>query len=346
MGVVFFHCWSVNGSTTSPVFSFNGFTVPLYRLFSPGYSGVFLFFVLSGFCLAYPFFSNPQRPDNWPGYVLSRIRRILPAYIISFLCLFLIGQWLHHVGNPDDPKFLYEAFKTKKFVRELFLIHQSRIVGSYWTLVLEWRWYLLFPALLILARRISPALAVVAACGIYGLAQLPAVAGPLNESTFYNVLTTLPMFALGIWAAQLSALAPERLHPWERQLARQSHLGVVAGIFWCLAFCPPIANAPIRSSVIAWSPLYFFGIVAAIKHPGFRKILSLAPLAKLGVFSYSIYLLQEPVIRAAHRLIYRPEHGLGLQLSTHYLLMPILCILAGWGFYYIGERPFLKRSRK
>lgn len=346
MGVVFIHCWVVNGLSTQPQFSVHGVTVPFYRLFIPGYSGVFLFFVLSGFCLSYPYFSNPDRPDNWPAYGFHRVRRILPAYMISFLALFLIGQWLHHVGNPVDPKFLYEGFKAKKFLKELFLIQQSRIVQSYWTLVLEWRWYLLFPVLLMAARRFSPVLVVAVACGVCYLAQIPAFAGPLDAATLGKVLTALPMFAFGIWAAQLSALAPERLQRWERLLVSYSHLGVIAGVGWCLAFCPPITNAPILKSVIAWSPLYFFLVVAAIKHPLFRKTLGVAPLAKLGTFSYSLYLLQEPLICAANRLLHHKEDGTWTLLLTNFLVIPLLCVLAGWAFFYIGERPFLKRSRQ
>jgi len=347
MGVVFVHCWCINGATPKPQFSFHDITVPLYRLFSPGFSGVFLFFILSGFCLTYPFLSNPGRPYNWPSYVLSRVRRILPAYIISFLILFLIGQWIYHAQIlPSSEKFLYESFNPHRFIRELLLIQKSRIVNSYWTLVLEWRWYLLFPGLLLFARRFSPAVLVALSCGVSYLAQIPVLAGTVNQTTFDQVFAVLPMFALGIWAAHLAALAPERLHPWERQLISQTQLGVIAGALWCLAFFPPIMGAPLRPSVNTWGPLYFFLILAAIKHPVFTKILGSAPLAKLGVFSYSIYLLQEPIIRASNRFLHRPEHGIWQHLFTNFFVMPLLCILAGWAFYYVGERPFLKRSRK
>ena len=346
MMVVFFHCWGMNGFLASPQFSLIGTTVPLYRAFSPGYSGVYLFFVLSGFCLAYPFLSNPERGDNWPVYAMNRVRRILPPYLLSFLILFLIGQWLHHAQIGPSDKFLYERFQTNKFIKELFLIRKSHIVNSYWTLVLEWRWYLFFPALLLLVRRISPPLMVVALYGIAYLAQKPVLANYLATVALGPLITCLPMFAMGIWAAHITALKPEALHAWERWIINHSLWGVVASSLWCAALRPSAFNPSLMNFSITWGPFYFFLILAALNHPWFKKTFSSRPFVKLGVISYSIYLLQEPVILAGHFFIDRPNHGNVRLLFTHYLLMPILCILAGWIFHLVGERPFMKRSAK
>jgi peptidoglycan/LPS O-acetylase OafA/YrhL len=346
MSVVFFHCWGMNGLLPTPQFTLFGVTVPVYQIFSPGYSGVYLFFALSGFCLAYPFLAHPERKDNWPGYVLNRVRRILPPYLISFVILFLIGQWLHSAQIHPSAKFLYEPFKTNRFIQELFLIRKSHVVGSYWTLVLEWRWYLFFPALLLLARRVSPALLVAALYAIALVAQKPVFAGPLNAATFQVLVTLLPVFGLGIWAAHLTTCQPAALMRWERGLLNHSLWGVIAGGAWCVAMCPPLRTGSAMEFAIAWGPLYFFLILAALNHPAFKWLFGSAPFVKLGMISYSIYLLQEPVVKAGHLFIDQPGNGNLRLLANHYLLMPILCILAGWAFYYIGERPFLKRVRK
>jgi len=346
MSVVFFHCWAVNGQLEFPQFSLFGVTVPLYRVLIPGYTGVYLFFVLSGFCLAYPFLSHPDKKDDWMRYALNRVRRILPPYIISFLLLFLIGQLLHNAQICLSEKFLYEPFKTHKFIDELFLIRKSRIVGSYWTLVLEWRWYLLFPALLLLMRRISPALVVAALFGVAYLAQTPLIAKCLESATFDLVVAFLPMFGMGIWAAHITSLMrnkPEALFFWERWLANKAAIGVVASLVLCLAFCPKICTGNILQFVAAWSPVYFFLVLAVIHRPWFQKLFGSRVFVKLGAISYSIYLLQEPVIFAGRYFIDRHDFGAVRLLSTNYLLMPTLCILAGLAFHYVGERPFLKR---
>jgi peptidoglycan/LPS O-acetylase OafA/YrhL len=370
MMVVFFHAWGMNGFLLFPQFSLFGVAIPVYKLFTPGYSGVYLFFVLSGFCLSYPFLANPGRKDDWPGYALNRVRRILPPYLISFVILFLIGQWLHQWQVLPGEKFLFEPFKTNRFIKELFLIQKSRVCASYWTLVLEWRWYLLFPALLILARRVSPAIVVAVLYVIAYFAQKPFFSGPLHNATFLPLVTLLPVFAFGIWAAHLTARPRERLQRWERGLLKGPLWGLVAGLFWAVLLSPsvrpgetiklatlwqllqPMGVQPpswVGSSfefAIVWGPLYFFLMLAALNHPGLRRIFGSKPFVKLGMVSYSIYLLQEPVIRAGHYFIDRPEHGPLRLLAHHYLLTPALCVLAGWAFYYIGERPFLKRSKR
>jgi len=332
MMVVFYHCWNMHRSVPFPQFSLFGVTVPLYRVFTPGYTGVYLFFVLSGFCLAYPFFSNPERKDNWPAYAMNRVRRIWPPYVISFLILYAIGALLQYAQIYPAEEFLYEKFKWIKFVKALFLIRKSHICNSYWTLVLEWRWYLCFPALLIMARRIPPVFMVAAVCGVSYLSQYPFLAGRLQPFALGPLFGFLPMFALGIWAAHLAVSKSEALPLWERWLVNHSLLGVTVSALWCLAFCPPVKQITYTTTLAAWGPLYFFLILAVLNQPQFKQVFSSAPFVKLGVISYSIYLLQEPVICAGRIFIEMPgSGGFGL-FCTRYLLMPVLCVLAGWAF--------------
>ena len=345
MMIVFFHCWGTNDLPPYPQFALLGITVPVYWIFVPCYSSVELFFVLSGFCLAYPFLANPQRKDNWPGYALSRVRRIFPPYLISFLILFLIGQW---IGREQGSKqnFLYESFKTHRLIPELLLIKRSHMVGSYWTLLLECRWYFCFPVLLMLARRVSPAILIAALYAIAYFAQKPVFAGPLDAATLMLLVTFMPLFGWGIWAARLAALKPETLHVWERWIAEHSLLGVGASVLWCLAWRPEVRTISPLGLATVWGPFYFFLILAALKQPWFKRVFSSAPLVKLGVISYSLYLLQEPIIRGGHLLVQKLGQEGPLFLASQYLALPALCVLGGWAFYYIGERPFLKRARK
>ena len=262
------------------------------------------------------------------------------------MILYAIGALLQYAQIYPSEEFLYEKFKWIKFVKALFLIRKSHIVNSYWTLVLEWRWYLCFPALLIMARRIPPVFMVAAVCGISYLAQYPFLAGRLQPYALGPLFGFLPMFALGIWAAHLAVRKPEALPLWERWLVNHSLLGVSVSALCCLAFCPSVKQSTYMTSLAAWGPLYFFLILAVLNQPRFKQIFSSAPFAKLGVISYSIYLLQEPVICAGRIFIERPDSGVFGLFCTRYLLMPVFCVLAGWAFYHIGERPFLKRPKK
>ena len=339
MSVVFFHCWGVSGAPQTPV-AIGGWNVPLYRLVLPGYSGVYLFFVLSGFCLAYPFFANPHKPYDWLRYAASRVRRIFPPYVLSFLLLFAIGQWLAH-AHIGPEKFLYEPFKLHRLVPELLLLRKSHLVASYWTLVLEWRWYFFFPFVLVLARRISPALTVGFMAGVAWLAQTPWCAAWLDAATLGPVVAFLPMFALGIWAAHIATQRPEALPAWERPLARHALRGLAASTVLCCAICPPMGTGSYLGHVVAWGPVYFFFVLAALRHPGVNAVFGSRAFVQLGAISYSVYLLQEPIIRAGG--LFLGHSGTSWEFAANYLLLPLLCVAGGWAFHCVGERPFLRK---
>ncbi len=115
-----------------------------------GDTGVILFFLLSGFLLFLPYATSLLYDSAWPStrhFYLRRAIRILPAYYVS---LFLL-TWLTH------PEYL-RPDHLNQFLLFLTLFMDSsqstyqQINGPYWTLAIEWQFYLLLP-LLALAMR-------------------------------------------------------------------------------------------------------------------------------------------------------------------------------------------------
>jgi len=107
-----------------------------------GYSGVTLFFVLSGFLLFMPYakyllFEQP-RPSARTFY-WRRFLRIVPGY---YLALVLITTIL----NQD---YLQPSFFRRLILFPLFLMDSpstyQQINGPFWTLAIEWQYYMLLP---------------------------------------------------------------------------------------------------------------------------------------------------------------------------------------------------------
>jgi peptidoglycan/LPS O-acetylase OafA/YrhL len=106
-----------------------------------GESGVILFFVLSGFLLFLPYAKALLFEGSWPSpsrYYLRRIFRILPGYYVT---LFLIILFFH-------PEFLnanhwYDLWTFLTFNMGLNLSSQVNI--TFWTLAIEFQFYLLLP---------------------------------------------------------------------------------------------------------------------------------------------------------------------------------------------------------
>ncbi len=109
-----------------------------------GWSGVTLFFVLSGFLLFLPYARHLLFEQSWPStrtFYLRRALRILPGYYLALFLLILLAhpqyfQW-DHLGNLSlFLTFLMDAPST-----------YQKINGPFWTLAVEWQYYMLLPLL-------------------------------------------------------------------------------------------------------------------------------------------------------------------------------------------------------
>jgi len=123
-----------------------------------GAMGVTLFFVLSGFLLFMPYAKALlSEKANWPlarSFYLRRAFRIIPAY---YVCLFLLiflshTEYLQPAHWADLGLFL-------AFFMESGPSTYQKINGPFWTLGVEWQFYMLLPLLalgmIFLVRRVS-----------------------------------------------------------------------------------------------------------------------------------------------------------------------------------------------
>lgn len=112
-----------------------------------GGTGVSLFFILSGFLLFMPYAKAFLFESQWPSakvFYMRRALRILPGYFLSLfvLVILLAPEYL----RPDHWKDLF-LFIT------LFMDSTAgtfrKINGPYWTLAIEWQFYMIMPLLMI-----------------------------------------------------------------------------------------------------------------------------------------------------------------------------------------------------
>jgi peptidoglycan/LPS O-acetylase OafA/YrhL len=128
------HLWSAQG--VGPVVT--GFALA-------GAYGVTLFFVLSGFLLFMPYVKAILFDAPWPSirrYYIRRIFRILPGYYISLalIILFFHREYL----NPDH---WYQMIFFLTFFMDASRTTYQNINGPFWTLAVEWQFYMLLPLL-------------------------------------------------------------------------------------------------------------------------------------------------------------------------------------------------------
>lgn len=113
-----------------------------------GASGVTLFFVLSGFLLFMPYVKAMLFDNDWPAtrqFYLRRVLRIIPGYYVALFVMILVihPEYLQPDHLRDLGLFLTLFMDS---IPETF----QKLNGPFWTLAVEWQFYLLLPLLSIL----------------------------------------------------------------------------------------------------------------------------------------------------------------------------------------------------
>ncbi len=300
--VVFWHCFNRMSDATHMQMGWLLLT-PLRALIN-GEGAVIVFFVLSGFVLALPYF-RPQ-PPNYTHFMLRRFCRIAIPYYVVIIAVVGVELFIEMPVRSDIG--IWEEVKPENnvpvtvvlFLRHIFAFvlgagQDTMLDGPAWSLVHEMRASALFPAmvLLMLRPRIGiPVMAVLYGAALWIMTQYGDFAhfpdDPRDVFSAYCVtIYLLPCFALGI------LLAAHR----DRIMARLARLpDFVTMLLWMLllgVFCyhddykirqPLAMGAAALLIMLAQSP----GLTAAV--------LTQSPLRWLGRISYSLYLVHAPII--------------------------------------------------
>lgn len=275
-------------------------TTMLGRAFGTMSEGVELFFVLSGFCLALPVLARYERGESrWflpSRYLARRCVRILPVYYAALAicvgCTLLAGEQRWQQVNTWDAR---APLSLAGVAWHVLLLHNLTssvftVNSPFWSLGLEWQWYFLFPALLLLCL-IRPGwslLICLAATALWYLAARTSL--PLQ---WYMLPSHLAEFCCGILAA--------------RAVARGAHPRTwLLGLGLCLP-AADLLRGPVHGALLCVlgtvEPLYGVSfacliLLAGRLHPA-RAVLESTALVSLGLVSYSVYLIHYPIMHVA-----------------------------------------------
>ncbi|MGJ5154434.1 acyltransferase family protein [Bradyrhizobium sp. HKCCYLR1023] len=308
------------------------------QLLPGGFAGVDVFFVISGYLITGMI--DQQRADksfSFATFYARRILRIFPALITVVLATFLIAWFVFPVAQMEA---LGSNITGAAAFIENFMLHEQ-IVGYFdpgaerlpllhlWSLGIEEQYYILWPAAFVLiARRPSHKVAIVAALGLGSLAVCLATPAEQAAWAFYAPTTRgwelLAGSLLAVWLPQRPIL--------RTTAASGSLLAAIAAAGLFAAFFSFSAASPwpgVRTIIVVISAMLLIATGDTLVH----RMLRWPPLVFVGLISYPLYLWHYPL------LVFTRLHFAGAAPERALFAVLGLSAVLAWVTWRSIERP-------
>lgn len=332
--VAYFHCRQVtwigmgafhqmHASLASPSTIAAWLTFPI----AWGSAGVPIFFVISGYCIhrsgAARLLVNPHYRLDAGQFWLRRLVRIYPV-LLAALALTFVADSISLTMTPVSHKIL--DIGPRAFLVNLFSLQgvAGKTYGSdgaLWTLSLEVQFYLLYPLLFAVRRRVGIHAVLAGVAVINVVSALTLVPHDVTFFTSYWF-----SWMLGAWIAEARLRGLEGFR-----------LAYVAAAAFAVAGCIAFHFGQYGAFQL-WACAFACYLVKALSRPLATGGALWPVFSKLGEFSYSLYLIHLPLFVLLGSLLFRSELQTSIWASFGFTLavLPV-----AWVFYRLFERPAL-----
>ena len=309
--------------------------------------GVPIFFVLSGYLLFGPWVRAAASGAASPSltrYAWHRVRRIMPAYLVTVLLAYAIYHFRDGGPNPGHTWWgLFRNLTLTQIYTDNYafaLLHQG--LTQMWSLAVEVAFYVALPVLawllmvLLCRRRWRPVLLL---AGLGGLALLSLAWMVLVHTTDFlpdGAKLWLPGYLIwflgGMMLTVLSAMG----------VRVYGFLAVPLAAICYLIACTPIAGEPQTSPTgmaQALVKMVFYAVIATLvvaplalgDRGAYARLLASRPMVWLGEISYEIFLVHLVLMEVAmtdvlHWRVYTGSMP-GLFFVTMVLTIPVAWVL-------------------
>lgn len=310
-----------------------------FSVFSGGYVGVDVFFVISGYLITSILISElAQGNFSIARFYERRARRILPAlFVVMFACLPFAYMWM----LPSQLKEFSASIVTVVLsISNLYFLSQVDYFAPSaelqpllhtWSLAIEEQYYFLFPLLLLAMRKLR---VKAAALVIFALILVSFVFSEWGgrENAARNFFFTLSRFwEIGVGSI-CAFLKFERTYRASNLLSAIGLALIVFSIFLyndSTPFPGAYALAPVAGTALV--------LLFAVQGAWVARLLRLRGFVGVGLISYSAYLWHQPLFAFARlRSLTEPSKALMVALAAASLLL-------AWATWYWVEQTFRKR---
>lgn len=318
-----------------------------------GWTGVDLFFVLSGYLIAGQLFNSVSQGKNisLKEFFIKRFFRIIPAYATVVAIYFLLPAFHEREALPPLWKF---ATFTQNFGLNL------RTHGTFshaWSLCIEEQFYLLLPLIItsfLYFKAGKKAAWLIGALFIGGFLlrfiSWHNMVEPLIDKDgfgftwykwiYYPTYNRLDGLLVGISIAGLFQFYPS----FKEKMTRHGNLLLLTGLIvltGCYFLCEdPYTFAASIAGFPAVAIGYGFLVMAAVSSSCFLYRVNSRITTAIATLSYGTYLTHKGVVHLAQQ--YLGKWGIAADGTLMFLLCIVIAALGALLLRHIIEKPFLK----
>lgn len=342
-----------------------------------GWTGVDIFFVLSGFLITGILYDSRTLEHRWRDFYIRRTLRIFPLYYGIIFCVLLTTPYLHWRWSLpwlSFPAYVFNLMPTQ------IPGHSDRVLGHlvgllrgktfvtlyfdhFWTLCVEEQFYLLWPAVIFAVqdrKKLLRIMIVLIVCVlIFRIGMMMTAFGHAHPERIVRA-TYARMDSLllgGVVALLLRGPAAERVMRWGGRL-----LAVGSALFLATALIAVYAlhQSSSADEVTPWIASVGFTIVGIMacgllllclrQGSWLNRVFQASPLRWIGQRSYGIYIFHmipiQPALvlanKAASRIHPAPAYLTPVTVLLQTIFALIVTLIAATLSYRFFEQPFLR----
>ena len=319
-----------------------------------GWTGVDLFFVLSGYLIGAQLFSkiSKAKPISAYRFYFKRFFRIIPAYLVVLILYFTVPLF----NERDD---ISPLWKFLTFTMNFGLDYQN--AGSFshaWSLCIEEQFYFLFPLIVILLSKIkaeNKAMLILLGIFVFGVItiiyswqtfvsqiyydkeNMTLIGNTYSKYVYYPTYNRLDGLLVGIFISLLFTFKPMIAN----KILPRANLFFLMGIIILITTYYLCADQFSFHSAVFSYPLvsigYGFLVIAVLSPRCFINRFNFKAFSLLATLSYSVYLTHKQLNHITQNLL------TDYHLNKNWMIVIcfVVSIVGGIVLHLTIERPFL-----